>query len=173
MPEQRTLQDEIHPRVMRAHWFFERAVWALMALVIVLALLGFLGTGPLSRADATSTADDVTIRVEYPRWTRLKNVQRIDILVDARSNTGAELELVVSSDFVQNVRIKSIDPAPDESTTSAEGYVYRWPIADWSSPVAITIDYSPQKWGGLRGGLTLRAGDAAQQEVGFTQFVLP
>jgi hypothetical protein len=158
---------------MRAHWFFERAMWAAMALVIILALLGFLGTGPLSRADATASSGNATLRVEYPRWSRLKNVQRMEIQVAAPGTSGDELELVVSSNFVQHVRIKSIDPAPDGSSVSAEGHVYRWPVQDWSSPVSITIDYSPQKWRTLSARVIARAGGRSTQEVGFTQYVLP
>ncbi|HEV2128712.1 MAG TPA: hypothetical protein VGR22_08850, partial [Thermomicrobiales bacterium] len=49
-------------------WKVQRVGWALMLVVIVLALVGLFGTGPLSAVERE--ADDGTLVLEYQRFVR-------------------------------------------------------------------------------------------------------
>jgi hypothetical protein len=53
----------------RREWVAERVAWAVMALLIAGALLGFFGTGPLSRTTAGDEAGPLWL--EYERFARL------------------------------------------------------------------------------------------------------
>ena len=61
------LQLEEDASFRRRAWAVQRAGWALMALLLLGAILGLLGSGPLS----TATADvPGLMRIEYQRFAQ-------------------------------------------------------------------------------------------------------
>ena len=61
---------EVHEdmRLVRRSWVVQRIGWGVMAALLLAALLGLFGTGPLSRATATAPGGAVTL--DYDRFGR-------------------------------------------------------------------------------------------------------
>lgn len=60
--------EEAGQRTTAIEWRFQQLGWAVMALIVVLALLGVFSTGPLSWS--STTAADGTVEVQYQRFVR-------------------------------------------------------------------------------------------------------
>lgn len=60
--------EEAGQRTTAIEWRLQQLGWAVMALIVVLALLGVFSTGPLSWS--STTAADGTVEVQYQRFVR-------------------------------------------------------------------------------------------------------
>jgi hypothetical protein len=61
----------------RREWRIQRLGWVVMRLVILAALLGLLGNGPLSKASVTAT--DGSLRLDYHRCWHYRNPMTLEI----------------------------------------------------------------------------------------------
>jgi hypothetical protein len=166
-------RDELHPGVKRGQWWFQRAVWVLLALLMVFALLGFFGNGCFSRRTVSSSDGGAAVEVSYPRWTRMKAPQQISVEVRSPAATGA-LTITVSQAFLDVVRVNAFEPQPESVAMSAEGPTYTWPVDDWSQPVTVAVQYEPLQWRTVEGEILVEAGEGASpQRLRFTQIVFP
>lgn len=84
----------------RRGWAAQRVAWGVMATVLVLAVLGVFGSGPLATGRAGAGE---TLEVEYPRFAR--HGAETELTVDVR---GAALPLTVAlgRDFVDGVQLE-------------------------------------------------------------------
>ena len=77
-------------RLQYAFWAWERAVWAAMAVTVLLALSGILGHGPLSKATIT----DAGLALNYERFQRVtyeaNKIALSDALAAGEPDTPAE-----------------------------------------------------------------------------------
>jgi hypothetical protein len=170
--EARSFRDELKPEVKRQYWLAQRTVWGLMLLVLVAAALGLLGNGLLSHTKTSATSGGVELEVAYERWLRADSPQQLDVRVTAPESTARQLQLVVSSGFLDAVDLDRTSPAPESVELTAGGTVFTWPVSDWSKTVTVALHYSVKDWGRLRVELEARTGGAPQR-VRFTQFALP
>ena len=172
-PQYRHLRDELKPGFVRGQWIAQRAGWVLMALFLLAAIVGLLGSGPLSRDTVSSSSDDVTVSAEYERWTRRKSPQELRVTVEAPNAQGDRLRLTINGDLLDSVELISVSPQPESTTFGADGQTYEWPVEDWSEPLTVSFDYEPQRWRRLTTDISVRAGDGAEQSLKIEQIVLP
>ena len=168
----RHFRDELHPGVRDGQYIAQRIGWLLIAAVIVLALLGLFGDGPLSRAKATSSSEGISIELEYQRFARSRSPQELRVTIDAPNATADTVAVAFSDRLASGVQITGTSP---EGATGAfvSDAALAWRIDDWTQPIEITIEYIPRARWRFEGAITVIIGETPGREVSFTQFLYP
>jgi len=110
---------EEHMAFQRREWIAERVGWSLQALVAVVALVGLLGYGPLSRASVTDAAHRLS--VEFERFQRATVTSRFIFRI---SSPTEPLVLRLGPSFTSQFEIDSLQPIPVRSTQSSDGLLF-------------------------------------------------
>ncbi len=150
----------------RRMWTAQRIGWAVMALVLLAAVLGLFGDGPLSRRTVTSADGKLTAR--FQRLERHHSPTALVVMV--RPEPGEEkVELWLSRHYAEAQTFDTIHPEPESVTAAGDRMVYEFSVDEDEPEVRISFDGQPQGIGTLDGKVGLGGGDA----VTFTQFVFP
>ena len=155
-------QDMAH---QRREWRIQRIGWVVMALLLLAALAGLLGPGPLSRS--VVAAEDGTLRVEYNRFERLQSASELRIELPAGATQAGTVRLRLNRAFVENADIQDVVPEPGSITADADGFVYELDTGASVGPVIVRYEY-------LRFGSTpVRVAIEGGSAVSFDQWVYP
>lgn len=170
----RTLHDVLDASATRRLWIVSRGIWMLMALLIIAALLGFAGSGPMSRASVGAhMSNGGTVEIEYPRFSRFHTEEQASIVIDAPDVTGDTLRLEIGTEFSDQISLEQVTPQPDAVSFGVHGSVYEWSVEDWSQPLTIALTYQPDDLWKIGAEFVVQAGDAPEQTLRFTQWVAP
>lgn len=129
-----------------------------MAVVLILATLGFAGPGPLSHRRVSTS--DGNLRVEYHRFIRYQTPYEVD--VDLRQN-GGQASVSIARDYLKEVEVQFINPQPVAVSEDAEWITYSFRGSD----VEAIFTFESQRFGSSK--LKLKTGD--QQTLELKQFV--
>ena len=102
----------------RAAWRAERIGWVVMAMLLLAALVGLLGDGPLSRANV---ADASGFRIEYDRLLRASAPSEFRIEAPPSIARDGELRVRFDQSLLDHVEIESILPEP-KSVSAGPGH---------------------------------------------------
>jgi hypothetical protein len=163
IPVKDGLQIDVDHRFERADWRAQRIGWAIIALVLALAVAGLLGRGRLSReripfGTGDTLAFESVTRHNAPAELRLK----------LRSASANSLFVDVSRAFLDDVDIRNISPEPASILSEARSTRYLFE-RDGTGPIEVTFVYAPNGYW-RNGGWISVAGSAP---VPFSQVVLP
>lgn len=148
-------------------WRFERVGWGLLALIVLLALLGLFGGGPISSVSAGSDAGGLT--VEYQRFIRQEGEDELIVTVDARHARDGQVELWISGTYLDAIAVTGFSPEPVEQSGDDGRVVYRFALAEGATSLTIDIDYAARSVGRL----SARIGTGPETSVTFHQFSYP
>ena len=154
-------------RRQRAEWIIERAGWALIALVLVAALAGLLGHGPLSRATAGEPGS--RLWAEYHRFERHQAPTELRVHLGPGAGSGGELRVWVGRGYLDAIELERVDPEPVAVEAGADQHVFVFAMPDPGRPTSVLFRFQPDTYGSLRGRLGLPDGE----EVTFDQFAYP
>jgi hypothetical protein len=143
----------------RREWTAQRVGWIVIAGVILAALAGTFGTGPVSRASAQAPG----LQLEYERFVRLRQPMRLRCLV---LETKPETQIAVSREYVDSVQIEQITPPPIQAEAAGTWLVYRFA---GPAPMAVTFTVKAEEFGYLTGAVRIPDAEA----VSFHQFIYP
>ena len=169
----RNLHDELDPRFHKRQQVVQRALWVVMAAIIGAALLGYLGTSPLSTDVVKVDEAGAHYELERPRFTRYELAERMQLRVDAPQAQGEELKVSFSRDFVENNAITSVTPDSDGGGGGPDGATYAFQVDDWSQPLVLSFAYEPRKSFRSPGEMTVQAGESAPVKLSLDQWVYP
>ncbi len=130
-------------------WKVQRIGWAIMLLVILLALLGLFGTGPISTGSAEG--GDGAISAGYERFIRHDGRTTLTLEVDGDQAANNEVRLWVSQDYLDAMEIQQISPQPSEAIAAGDRVIYVFPIDDPSSTLSVSFSLRPQDMGRITG----------------------
>ena len=148
----------------RREFTAESVGWFLLALVLGAGLLGALGSGPLSSAQAVSTSGRVTLA--YQRITHQDADDHIVVEVVGATGTGT-VTMGIGGEWLEGLDLRQVTPQAAEERATPEGVELTIPVRG-GGPVRVVLSFRMRSLGPTRG--VLRAGG---EEIGFTQFVLP
>ncbi|MCA1626498.1 MAG: hypothetical protein LC742_00825 [Acidobacteria bacterium] len=151
----------------RLVWTVQRVGWVVTALLIVAALLGLFGPGPLSWA--TAGEGGAPLRLEYNRFERYLAPTTLRVHTGAGAGREGQLRIWLDRTYLEGVQVESVTPQPDSVEAGTDRMTYVFQMPDPNGPTAITFNLLTQQIGTLRG----RVGLAEGQTVTFTQFVYP
>jgi hypothetical protein len=151
----------------RREWLVERIGWIVMATVVLAALLGLLGRGPLSSAERGDHAG--TLRLEYERFLHYRDQSTLTVTIDAGSPDAEQVRLWLSRSYLETMRPLKITPAPEREEIGGERQVFVFRRADRDVPVRVIFHVEPDDFGSVSGKLGIDGGAA----LDFWQFVYP
>jgi hypothetical protein len=146
-------------------WTIQRAGWLVMLAIIVAALIGLLGSGPLSSA----TAEAGPLQLEYSRFERRHAPSELEVTVSNDAESQDQIEVWISTDYLASTEITSIVPEPEEVSEADEQMIYRFSIDDQAQTPTIrfALEYDDP------GPTTGRMGMIGGPELTFWQFIYP
>jgi hypothetical protein len=161
------LEIDEDPAFVRRSWIVQRLGWTGMGLVVVLALAGLLGSGPLSRR-TTQLAG--LLRVEYQRFARYEAAQTIAIRLEPAATHTGEVRVWVDRRFLDDSKIDAITPTPVRAEAGPDRLVYVFAVTPPGAPTTLTLILQAEQIGLTSGriGLVGAAGAAT-----FWQFIYP
>ncbi|MDG9925668.1 MULTISPECIES: hypothetical protein [unclassified Pseudomonas] len=145
-------------------WRLERLGWCCLLAVVLLALAGVFGKGPLSTAKASSA--DGRLQVEYQRIAR--NGAHSELLIHVQKAGERQLEIDLSGDLFDGVSIEAIEPQPLRSATSDGSGQRLLAAADGQGRVRLRLHLRAEGVG--RYGARI---DSGTQHVALRQLILP
>jgi hypothetical protein len=148
-------------------WTVQRIGWASIALLILAALLGLFGPGPLSNATAGAPGADLWL--EYERFERFKAPTTLRVNVGPGAVRDGVVRITLDRAYLDQVQVEQVMPQPESVETGPDRFTYTFKLNDPAQPTAITFHLNPQAIGRLSG----RVGLDGEQAIGFDQFVYP
>lgn len=161
------LELEQNLRLQRRGWRIQRIGWALMACIVLAALAGLLGSGPLSRT--SKSADDGSVSLEYERFARYQAPTTLRVRFALDPASAAEVRLVVDRRFLERMKVEHVLPQPEKVELAGERLIYVFPAGQARSQAAVTFSLKPDALGLLEGA----AGIEGRGQAAFRQFVYP
>jgi hypothetical protein len=149
----------------RRWWRFEKGVWILFALIVVLDLLGCFGRGYLAKAQART--QNGMMDVHYERIERLTAPSMLTIQFGQNAIHDGKVELWASESLVKALGNQRIIPQPTSSVLGQGGIFYTFPAT--AIPVSIQFALEPASIGPTRLQLRIPGSDEFMAKI----FVMP
>lgn len=161
-PSDLELKDEIHAAELE--WTVQRAGWVAMLLLVVCALLGLFGTGPVDRAHIKGDAMEVT----YSRFLRTSTSAGLDLTLPASRTDATGIWL--DRPYTRHFEITSVTPQPQSATSSKDRLLYVFRTVP-GQPLAVTFHLRVSE--GAVGILSATVGVDGGAQTHFSQFIWP
>ncbi|HWP42190.1 MAG TPA: hypothetical protein VNO14_03065 [Blastocatellia bacterium] len=157
-------QDMTH---QRREWAIERVGWAIMALILLAALAGLLGPGPLSkvRVDHPGSA----LSAVYNRFERHQSPTKLRLEFLPQASPGGKALIRINRTFIEAIEISHIDPEPASVEAHSGDFVYAFNVSEPQQKMAVTFHYEADKYGRLPIRVALDRGP----QIEFSQFIYP
>jgi hypothetical protein len=151
----------------RRTWAIQRLGWLAMGGLVLTALTGVFGYGPVSWQQASDPAG--LLRVEYERFQRQGSefTLRVDVAPEATAENSIPLR--VSGTFLDAVEVNGIVPEPREARSLGGDVEYVFPMAQPSRAATIRLALKLREVGSHSAEIGLGGREPAR----FTQFVYP
>lgn len=166
------LRDAVDMSSKRHEWRWERIGWVLIALIVLAAVAGLFGGGPLSKRTVSAALAGGTAEVEYERWNRMNHVSILVVRVHAPGAQGEDLNLTLSHEVAESWTIRSSAPSA-EGGVGPDGILYAFPADDWSQPVTVSLEYLPERAGHQQPSAVIDVGGGEAVSLVLDQFVYP
>jgi hypothetical protein len=146
-------------------WRIQRWGWAVMTAIVIAALLGLTGAGPL--ATASQRTADAALQIEY---SRIERVQAPSELAMEVTTSGADqVAIWLANDFLDTITIESMSPEPSTTEAGAERQVFIFAADPEATTAQVRIGFQHESAGMVSGIVGIVGGP----EISFSQFVLP
>lgn len=147
----------------RREWRVQRASWCVLALLLLMALAGVFGSGPLSHTQLQAT--DGALQARYDRFVPREEDTQFDV---ALRPAGGQAQLTLAQQYLSKVQIEQVTPQPERQVVSGDGLTLVF-TSRGEQPVNVRISLRPKEFGRLDGWL---AGGGSGR-VAFRQLVYP
>ncbi|MEP6888222.1 MAG: hypothetical protein ABI945_07850 [Nitrospirales bacterium] len=148
-------------------WRVQRIGWGVIALVLLSALSGIFGHGPLS--ETTLRHSSIPLSVEYERFGRYQSALTLHVHVHEGAAPQGTVGIWFSDDYLSKVHIQQIMPTPESAHISSTGMTYVFRVAQPEQPADIIVDLQAQKIGLISGRIGLDESHAFH----FWQWIYP
>ena len=151
----------------RREWVLERIGWCVAGAILLAAVLGLLGPGPLSHEQASSA--DGSIAMDYYSIERYESPAKLRIWVRAKEQRGDSVRLAISRNFTDRVTPETIVPNPVSVEASGKYVVYTFRVRDLAEDQPIVFRYKHDSYGSL----DFAVGTTGHEPLQVSQFILP
>ena len=151
----------------RAEWRVQRIGWVVWGLIIVAALAGLMGSGPLSSTEASATDGSTSIR--YDRFVHYHHESQLELTIHRDLVGGTALNVHVSQALLDRIQIIRIEPQPTSRQLAADGIVYSFSHQDRMESAKIVVHLDFRKFGTTAGQIRV----AGHAPVKLRHFVYP
>jgi hypothetical protein len=159
------LQIDQDLKFQKKEWSVERAGWLVMLVIVVLAVFGLFGQGPLSN----TTIENESLQVKYGRFERLLAPVQIHVQVDAQQAASGEVKLQVDQGILSHYEVEKIVPEPDSVELAPEQVTYTFKTSPGEQPLEINFYLQANQLGTPNGKIGLVGGPM----LDITQLIYP
>ncbi len=167
MSQTRSLDVQQDDSFQKSEWRIQRVGWAAWIAIVVAALAGFLGAGPLSHAE--SSASDESLSVRFDRFLHYHKPTMLEVLVNSRGADDRPLRLKLSRAFLDRIQILRIEPEPAQQSLTGDGVIYTFTQEGAPELSKVLFHFEYERFGNTKGSVELVGGGSAS----FQQFVYP
>lgn len=139
-------------------WRAERIAWVVLIIVVVAALVGVFGTGPLS--STTAGGSETGISASYERFVRHDGRSSLELRISPEGASEGQVEVWLSASYLEDIQIEQISPQPDEVRTSGERDIFVFLTDNPSSDMTVTVTFRPDAMGPISGDIGIVDGPA-------------
>jgi hypothetical protein len=168
------LEAEDHLRHQAGEWLAERIGWGVIGTVLLAAIVGFLGPGPISHRRHAS--GDTKLVVEYDAIGRALSPARLRVQIAeaGRPLTGLDPEsrgfrVSLPRSFIDATVIEHIVPEPARTEAGVDEVVYTFGKASDNESQSVTFHYQYEEFGSF----THRIRVAGKEPAVIRQWILP
>jgi hypothetical protein len=151
----------------RRSWALQRLGWAIMGLLILAALLGLFGGGPLS--SITARSQDGSLTLQYDRFWRWQSPMILRVTVRPITQHAGQVHIWLNRAYLEGVSIEQVQPLPQRVEAGAERLTYIFSLSQVDQPTEIHFTVEPQRPGRIAGQLGLTDSTSLQ----FAHFIYP
>jgi hypothetical protein len=151
----------------RRTWTVERIGWTVMGLIVLAALAGLFGPGPLSMTTVGEKSGPLWL--EYPRFGRFKAPLMLRVHLGPNTVQQGPVRLWLGRDYLESVQIEAVTPPPEHVEAGAERLTYAFAASEPSRSAAITFHLKADQIGWRRGCIGL----AESPPLCFRQLIYP
>ncbi len=121
----------------RRWWAFEKLVWSLFGVIILLALLGLFGRGWLAKTQKKSSDGNLTLK--YDRIQRTGTLSDLSVFFGPGAIRNGHIRLYLSQSVIHRVGAQRISPQPQTSALGDGGITYTFPASGFPASVVISL----------------------------------
>jgi hypothetical protein len=154
-------------KFQRREWRVQRVGWLLWAVLILAALAGLVGPGPLS--SNTAATSDGRLVLKYNRFVHRHHQTEFELTMQPESEQDESIRLRLSQPLLQRIQISRIEPEPASSQLTADGVWYEFNCKPGSKSLQAVFRLEHDKIG--RGTCQLQLAD--DQPLNASFFVYP
>jgi hypothetical protein len=151
----------------RRSWVVQRFGWVMLALLILAALLGLFGPGPLSQAMAGR--QDGPLWAEYHRFWRLKSPMSLRLHLGPEAAASGQARVWLSRSYMEAMRVQHVTPPPQRVEAGSDRFTYVFTLNPPHRSTAVTFTIEPETPGSVAGQAGLENG----LEIRFRHFIYP
>jgi hypothetical protein len=167
MASENSILDLEHDRRFRHFdWAIQYVGWIIILGIIVCAITGVLGGGPLGHVTRGS-AD--TFRIHYDRIMRQNAPAILKVHIGAALLSDSTVLVSVSQPLATTLNPQSFDPTPASVMVSGTTVTYRFHVSAHTDSASITIHCDPGALGTQHGAISVANMPALPVRI----FVLP
>jgi hypothetical protein len=148
-------------------WRVQRIAWGVIALILLCAVLGSFGHGPLSRA--TIRDPSLPLSLDYDRLGRYQSALILRVHVHERAANQDTVRIWFSHDYLSKIEIKKILPDPEGAETSPTGMIYQFRLAQPEQRSDVMVNLEMEAIGFIEGRIGLDESHA----LTFRQWIYP
>lgn len=148
-------------------WRIQRIAWVFFGAILLAALLGLLGQGPLSKGRIATP--DGAIALDFERIDRANAPTGLTVTLAPDVAQGGAAQVAFSREFMERISIEEVVPEPQSVETGAGEVIYTFNVEDPSQPASVRLDFQYEQAGLTHGSVRLADGPALR----FEAFVWP
>lgn len=145
----------------------QRVGWALGCLVLLAALAGVFGEGPLS--SATASDQSMPFSVQYRRFARHGAPAALQVHLQAGAIQKDSVRIWLNSDYLAGINIETIFPEPASVEAGPDRMTYVFELEEPGQSATFTFNIMQE----ATGMLPVRVGLEDGEPLRFRQFVYP
>jgi hypothetical protein len=152
-------------KFQRRWWRFERVIWVLFTLVVILDLAGAFGRGYLANGHARTS--DGSLDVHYERIERFSTPSILRVEFGPGAIDKDKVRLWVSDSLVKALGTQRVIPQPSDSVLGNGGILYTFPAT--RTPLSVEFALEPASLGSTNLVLKVPGRDELKTKI----FVMP
>lgn len=149
----------------RRDWLAQRIGWVFIGVMVLAALAGLTGSGPLSR---TTRSDGRHLTVEYERFVRHGSRTAVTFRVAPEAVTHGRVRIAIDRRFLAANDLQRLVPEPSVTRGHDDAVEFIYDVAPGTALQARWI-VEPDELGSLSSSVRLNGGPALE----ITQFTYP
>ncbi len=122
----------------RKWWKFEKSVWVVFTILVILDLVGAFGRGPLAKAHRQNK----DLRISYERIERTGTPSVLNVQFSESAIRDGQIQLWASEDLVTRLGNKQVAPQPATSIVGKGGILYTFPATQQPAEAVFSLQPS-------------------------------